>query len=96
MLESLVEDFLVFNTSQLLVDYEASEFVFSCTRFFTLAAAGTGIKVVAGVSQPGTVGAVRVFQADHITVFHRSTIKSIAGENLESGVRIFQPVAFPH
>ncbi len=79
-----------FKTSHLLEDYKASGFVFIRARFFTLAAAVKGKELVAKVSQPGTVRAVRVLEANHITVFHlTSTINSIAGKDLESGVGVF-------
>jgi len=72
---------------QLLVDHEASEFVFRCARYFTVATAGEGIEVAVPrlKRQPGTVGAVWVFEAYNITVFHWSTILCIAGIDLEKG-----------
>ena len=43
--------------------------------------------------QPGPVGAVRVFEAYNITVFHWSTILCIAGIDLEKGFGHGQRVA---
>ena len=46
--------------------------------------------------QPGSVRAVRVFKAHHITVLYRSAIRlSVTGEYLKSGVRIFEPIVSP-
>ena len=81
---------------QLLEDLKTSVCVFSCTWCFAAAAAVTGIKSVAVISQPGTVRTVRVFEAHHVTILHRSPIISVLGVDLESDVRIGQPVISCH
>jgi len=43
--------------------------------------------------QPGPVGAVRVFKAYDIPVFHGAAILCIAGIDLEEGLRIVQRIA---
>ena len=82
--------------SQLLEDHEASVGVFSYAWWLAATAAATGIEPAAVVSQPGTVGTVRVFEAHHITVLHWGTVSSVLGVDLESGVRIEQPVFSGH
>ena len=81
---------------QLLEDLKTSVCVFSCTWCFAAAAAVTGIKSVAVISQPGAVGTVREFEAHHITILHRGTIISVPGVDLKGNVRIAQPGASCH
>lgn len=84
-------------SSQFLEDPEACASVLSCTWCFTGAAAATGIEAVVSVlRQPGGPGTVGEFEPHHITVLHRGEKISVLGEDLESGVRIFQPVASCH
>ena len=80
---------------QQLVDHEASKFVFCCARYFTVTTAGEGVEMAVRrlECQPGPVGAVGVFEAYNITVFHWSTILCIAGIDLEEGFGHGQRVA---
>jgi len=48
------------------------------------------------MSQPGTVRTVREFEAHHVTILHRAPIISVLGVDLESDVRIGQPVISCH
>ena len=86
---------LVRTSPQQLVDHEASEFVFCCARYFAVTTAGEGVEmaVLRLECQPGPVGAVRIFEAYNITIFHWSTIFCIAGIDLEKSFEHGQRVA---
>ena len=86
----------VFDTLQLLEDPEARVGVFPCTGRFARTATATRVKAAAVVRQPGAVGAVRKLEADHVSILHWATILSAFGVDLESGVRIGQPVVSSH
>ena len=77
------------------MDHKAREFALCCALCFTVTAAGEGIEMAIPwlECQPGPVGAVRVFEAYNITVFHWSTILCIAGIDLEKGFGYGQRVA---
>jgi len=85
-----------FDASQLLEDPEARVAVFPCTGRFARTATATRVKVAAVVGEPGTVGAVGKLEADHVSILHRATILSAFGVDLESSVRIVQPVVSSH
>lgn len=76
---------------QLLEDLKSSVCIFSCAWCFAVAAAATGIKSVAVMSQPGAVWTVRVFETHHVTILHRDPIICVPGVDLEGDVGIDQP-----
>jgi len=81
---------------QLLEDLKSGECIFLCAWCFAAAAAATGIKVAAVISQPGAVGTVREFEAHYVTILHRGPIISVLRVDLKGGVRIAQPGASCH
>lgn len=86
-----------FDRSQLFKDLEASQSAFFCTERFIVTATASGIQGAAGYDgQPGTVGAILVLKAHHVTRLHRSNIHYVFVEDLESGANVGQPFVPRH
>ena len=73
----------LFKTSQLFEDLKTTGIVLRCAWRFDMVAAAAGAIISVVVSQPGTVGTVRVFEAHNIAILYGSAINSVPGEDLE-------------
>lgn len=86
----------LFKASQLFEDLKTSGIVLRCAWRFRIVAAAAGAIISVVVSQPGTVGTVRVFEAHKIAILYGSAINSVPGEDLEGVPVVAEPVVSCH